>query len=90
MITTGRGSTGTSIPFSTRRTVGAVFFVHGLLFASWAAHIPHVKAHLHLGNGALGRKFLSIGFAAQSAALIALAVPVALSGLWIALHRRKR
>src|ERR1700710_79995 len=32
----------------------AVFFVHGLLFASWAAHIPHVKASLGLSDGSLG------------------------------------
>lgn len=37
-----------------RAAVTAVFFVHGLLFASWTAHIPHVKAHLRLGDGALG------------------------------------
>jgi MFS family permease len=34
--------------------VVAVFFVHGFLFASWTAHIPDVKAHLHLGDGSLG------------------------------------
>ena len=37
-----------------RAAVTAVFFAHGLLFASWTAHIPHVKAHLRLGDGALG------------------------------------
>ncbi len=39
---------------ATRNAVVAVFFAQGFLFASWTAHIPHVKAHLHLGNGALG------------------------------------
>ncbi|WP_375483079.1 MFS transporter [uncultured Jatrophihabitans sp.] len=34
--------------------VVAVFFVHGLLFASWTAHIPHVKASLGLNDGSLG------------------------------------
>ena len=34
--------------------VTAVFFVHGLLFASWVAHIPQVKAHLGIGLGLLG------------------------------------
>jgi MFS family permease len=34
--------------------VVAVFLVHGFLFASWTAHIPDVKEHLHLGDGALG------------------------------------
>lgn len=37
-----------------RNAVVAVFFAQGFLFASWTAHIPHVKAHLNLGNGSLG------------------------------------
>ena len=32
----------------------ATFFSHGLLFASWTAHIPAVKAHLALSDAALG------------------------------------
>ncbi len=39
---------------ATRNAVVAVFFAQGFLFASWTAHIPHVKAHLNLGNGSLG------------------------------------
>ena len=43
---------------STRRwsrvAVTGVFAVHGLLFASWTAHIPHVKARLGLTDGTLG------------------------------------
>jgi MFS family permease len=43
---------------STRRwpriAVTGVFVVHGLLFASWTAHIPHVKVRLGLTDGALG------------------------------------
>jgi MFS family permease len=34
--------------------VTAVFFVHGLLFASWVAHIPQVKDQLGIGLGILG------------------------------------
>jgi len=34
--------------------VTAVFFVHGLLLASWVAHIPQVKANLGIGLGMLG------------------------------------
>jgi MFS family permease len=34
--------------------VTAVFFVHGMLFASWVAHIPQVKVHLGIGLGLLG------------------------------------
>ena len=37
-----------------RNAVVAVFFVQGFLFASWTAHIPHIKDHLHLGDGSLG------------------------------------
>src|SRR5277367_2832597 len=37
-----------------RIAVTAVFVVHGLLFASWTAHIPDVKAHLGLTDGMLG------------------------------------
>lgn len=42
-----------------RQTLNGVFFVHGLLFASWAAHIPHVKAHLKLSDGSLGLVLLA-------------------------------
>jgi len=34
--------------------VAGVFFTHGLLFASWVAHIPQVRADLGLGLGSLG------------------------------------
>jgi MFS family permease len=44
---------GTSVRWP-RIAVTAVFVVHGLLFASWTAHIPDVKAHLGLTNGTLG------------------------------------
>ena len=40
--------------FTAVHAVTAVFFTHGLLFASWVAHIPHVKAHLGIGLGLLG------------------------------------
>jgi MFS family permease len=43
---------------STRRwpriAVTGVFVVHGLLFASWTAHIPNVKVRLGLTDGTLG------------------------------------
>lgn len=47
---------------ATRRSstaVIAVFFVHGLLFASWTAHIPDVKRDLHLSVGLLGVALLA-------------------------------
>lgn len=34
--------------------VTAVFVAHAVVFSSWAAHIPHVKAALGLSDGALG------------------------------------
>jgi MFS family permease len=37
-----------------RIAVTAVFVVQGLLFASWTAHIPHVKSLLRLTDGTLG------------------------------------
>jgi MFS family permease len=37
-----------------RIAVTTVFVVQGLLFASWTAHIPDVKAHLGLTDGTLG------------------------------------
>jgi fucose permease len=37
-----------------RLAVGLTFFCHGLYFAGWAAHIPHVKAALGLSSGELG------------------------------------
>ena len=44
---------GRSLPWP-RIAVTAVFVFHGLLFASWTAHIPEVKAHLGLTDGTLG------------------------------------
>jgi MFS family permease len=37
-----------------RNAVVSAFFVQGFLFASWTAHIPHIKDHLRLGDGSLG------------------------------------
>lgn len=41
-----------------RAATFAAFISHGLLFASWAAHIPHVKAQLGLTDAALGLALL--------------------------------
>jgi MFS family permease len=41
-----------------RAATFAAFVSHGLLFASWAAHIPHVKAHLGLTDATLGLALL--------------------------------
>jgi hypothetical protein len=47
----------------------AVFFANGLLFASWAAHIPQVKTHLGLTDGALGIALLGAPAGSVSAML---------------------
>ena len=41
-----------------RRAITAVFLTHGIVFASWTAHIPHVKAALGLTDGGLGETLL--------------------------------
>lgn len=52
------------------RTVTAVFVAHGLLFASWTAHIPQVEAHLGLTNGTLGIALLGAPVGAVTAMLV--------------------
>ena len=44
--------------------VGAVFFVHGVLLASWAPHIPWAKDRLGLSDGALGLVLLALAVGA--------------------------
>ncbi len=39
---------------SPRAVITAVFLLQAFLFASWTAHIPHVKAQLHLSDALLG------------------------------------
>lgn len=51
--------------------VVAVFFVHGLLFASWAAHIPRVKDHLGIDDGTLGLALLGAPVGSVGATLAA-------------------
>ena len=41
-----------------RAATVAAFVSHGLLFASWTAHIPQVKDHLRLTDGTLGLALL--------------------------------
>lgn len=48
-----------------------VFIVHGLLFASWTAHIPSVKAHLGLTDGSLGVALLGAPLGAVSGMIFA-------------------
>jgi MFS family permease len=54
-----------------RIAVTSVFAVHGLLFASWTAHIPHVKARLGLTDGTLGYALLGAPIGSICAMLVA-------------------
>lgn len=47
------------------------FFAHGLLFASWTAHIPHVKASLGLSASGLGLVLLAAPLGVVSASALA-------------------
>jgi predicted MFS family arabinose efflux permease len=54
-----------------RAAVTATFISHGLLFASWTAHIPHVKLTLELSDSSLGLVLLATPVGAIFAMLIA-------------------
>jgi MFS family permease len=54
-----------------RIAVTAVFVAHGLLFASWTAHIPHVMRHLGLTDGTLGIALLGAPAGSVAAMLLA-------------------
>ena len=48
-----------------------MFFVQGFLFASWTAHIPHLKEHLGLSDGRLGVVLLGAPLGSILALLVA-------------------
>jgi MFS family permease len=52
-----------------RNAVVATFVVQGFLFASWTAHIPHIKDHLNLSDGSLGIALLGAPFGSMLAML---------------------
>lgn len=56
---------------SPRIAVTAVFVAHGLLFASWTAHIPHTMRHLGLTDGTLGIALLGAPVGSVAAMLLA-------------------
>jgi MFS family permease len=66
-----RGTKATVVPPNVGRgprvATVAVFFAHGLLFASWTAHIPQVKSHLHLDDAGLGLALLGAPLGSVSA-----------------------
>lgn len=43
-----------------RFTVGSLFFLHGLCFASWGSRIPTIQQQLHLSEATLGSILFSI------------------------------
>lgn len=53
-----------------RTATVAAFISHGLLFASWTAHIPQVKDHLRLSDGTLGLALLGAPIGAVTAMLL--------------------
>ena len=56
---------------SVQAAVVAAFFVHGVIVASWAAHIPQIKRHLHIGDGTLGIALLGQPIGSIGATLVA-------------------
>lgn len=57
-LTARRRRTAAGPAVAADRAIRVVFSVHGLVFASWVAHIPHVKAALGLSNAGLGLALL--------------------------------
>ena len=53
-----------------RAATVAAFVSHGLLFASWTAHIPQIKDHIGLTDGALGLALLGAPAGSVAAMLI--------------------
>jgi fucose permease len=50
-----------------RRAVSVIFFINGVILASWVPHIPAVKQHLRIGDGELGLVLLSMAAGAVGA-----------------------
>lgn len=47
-----------------RKATGAMFFINGTAFATWASRIPAMQDKLHLGTGLLGTALLMMAFGA--------------------------
>ena len=54
-----------------RFAVNAVFVIHGIMFASWSAHIPQVEGQLGIGDGQLGIGLLGESVGSVTATLLA-------------------
>ena len=50
-----------------RRSVSVIFFINGVILASWVPDIPAVKQHLGIGDGQLGLVLLSMAAGAVCA-----------------------
>jgi len=53
-----------------RTKIAIVFFVHGIMLATWAPHIPYVRDELGLSEGALGILLLFLAVGAVAAMLL--------------------
>ena len=65
-----RRSAGDATTPAQRAATVAVFVSHGLLFASWSAHIPQVKHHVGLTDGSLGLALLGAPIGSVAAMLV--------------------
>jgi MFS family permease len=54
-----------------RLAVNVVFVIHGILFASWSAHVPQVESALHIGDGQLGLGLLGESVGSVTATMLA-------------------
>ena len=54
-----------------RLAVNIVFVIHGIMFASWSAHIPQVEGALGIGDGQLGIGLLGESVGSVTATLLA-------------------
>jgi MFS family permease len=63
-------SAGDATTRTQRAATVAAFVSHGLLFASWTAHIPQVKDHIGLTDGSLGLGLLGAPVGSVAAMLV--------------------
>ncbi|WP_424951234.1 MFS transporter [Deinococcus sp.] len=63
---------------SPRAATSAMFFVNGLVFATWVLHIPDVRDALHLSDAQVGTAILGLAVGSM--------MSMPLSGRWIVRH----
>jgi MFS family permease len=69
-VTRPDSSSGGATTRAERAATVAAFVSHGLLFASWTAHIPQIKDRLGLTDGALGLALLGAPLGSVAAMLV--------------------